>query len=114
LLDESYIPTIGSQAEPLDMGRILSHNNKPIGRIRTLLKFLGPAFIVSVAYIDPGNLKLEHICCLCDIKLEGQTGPLQLNIILQVKDLQYQVDVGIQHLFYISTAESFIVFYQIK
>ena len=26
-----------------------------ISRLKTLLKFLGPAFIVSVAYIDPGN-----------------------------------------------------------
>lgn len=26
-----------------------------MGKFRTLMKFLGPAFIVSVAYIDPGN-----------------------------------------------------------
>lgn len=29
--------------------------NGLLGKIRLLLKFLGPAFIVSVAYIDPGN-----------------------------------------------------------
>lgn len=26
-----------------------------IGKFSQLLKYLGPAFIVSVAYIDPGN-----------------------------------------------------------
>lgn len=30
-------------------------NNGVLSKIRQLLKFLGPAFIVSVAYIDPGN-----------------------------------------------------------
>lgn len=32
-------------------------NNKPLifNKLRQLLKYLGPAFIISVAYIDPGN-----------------------------------------------------------
>lgn len=30
-------------------------NNSFLGKIRQLSKYLGPAFIVSVAYIDPGN-----------------------------------------------------------
>jgi len=32
----------------------LGGHNK-VSRLKTLLKFIGPAFIVSVAYIDPGN-----------------------------------------------------------
>ncbi len=60
MLDEGFSPALGSQAESLNVGKVMTHNSKSIGRIRTVLKFLGPAFIVSVAYIDPGNLKLEH------------------------------------------------------
>ncbi len=60
MLDDSFSPTLGSQAESLNVGRVIPHNSKSIGKIRTVLKFLGPAFIVSVAYIDPDNLKLEH------------------------------------------------------
>lgn len=55
MLDESFSPTLGSQAESLNVGRVIPHKRNSIGRIRTVLKFLGPAFIVSVAYIDPGN-----------------------------------------------------------
>lgn len=55
MLDESFSPTLGSQAESLNVGRVIPHKRDSIGRIRTVLKFLGPAFIVSVAYIDPGN-----------------------------------------------------------
>ncbi|ACL75174.1 Nramp family divalent metal transporter [Ruminiclostridium cellulolyticum] len=55
MLDESYSPTMGAQAESLSVGRVIRSNSKPAGKIRTILKFLGPAFIVSVAYIDPGN-----------------------------------------------------------
>lgn len=33
----------------------MSDNMKTIGKVKQLSKFLGPAFIVSVAYIDPGN-----------------------------------------------------------
>lgn len=55
MLDESFSRTLGSQAESLNVGRVIPHKRNSIGRIRTVLKFLGPAFIVSVAYIDPGN-----------------------------------------------------------
>jgi len=55
LLEESYVPTLGSQAEALSAGRILTKNCKTFTKIKTTLRFLGPAFIVSVAYIDPGN-----------------------------------------------------------
>ncbi|EGD46787.1 Mn2+/Fe2+ transporter, NRAMP family [Ruminiclostridium papyrosolvens DSM 2782] len=55
MLDESFSPTLGSQTESLNVGRVIPHKRNSIGRIRTVLKFLGPAFIVSVAYIDPGN-----------------------------------------------------------
>lgn len=36
-------------------------NTPKAGALRQLLKFIGPAFIVSVAYIDPGNFVLEHL-----------------------------------------------------
>ena len=55
MLEESCILTNVSQTESLDAARILTHNIKPISKIRTALSFLGPAFVVSVAYIDPGN-----------------------------------------------------------
>lgn len=32
-----------------------TQNNKMLVKIKQLLKYLGPAFIISVAYIDPGN-----------------------------------------------------------
>lgn len=35
---------------PLKLGR-----EKPAAKLKTLARYLGPAFIVSVAYIDPGN-----------------------------------------------------------
>lgn len=31
------------------------NDNRLVGKFKRLLKFLGPAFIVSVAYVDPGN-----------------------------------------------------------
>lgn len=55
MLEESYIPTTGIQSNPLGVGRILTQNSRPFNKIKTSLRFLGPAFIVSVAYIDPGN-----------------------------------------------------------
>ncbi len=54
-MDESFSTAIGSQADSLTVGRVIRTNSKPAGKFRTILKFLGPAFIVSVAYIDPGN-----------------------------------------------------------
>lgn len=39
----------------IGMGRLAYKLSKSIGELRQFMKFLGPAFIVSVAYIDPGN-----------------------------------------------------------
>ncbi len=36
-------------------GKGVNSNMNMLGRFKQLFKFLGPAFIVSVAYIDPGN-----------------------------------------------------------
>ena len=59
MLEESYIPTagaqVGSQADTLSVDKLFTRNRQPLSKFRTLLKFLGPAFIVSVAYVDPGN-----------------------------------------------------------
>lgn len=57
MIDESYLPSVASKkSEALAVGHILTYNpSRPLNRIKTVLKFLGPAFIVSVAYIDPGN-----------------------------------------------------------
>lgn len=55
MLEESYVPTIGSQTEALSVKRLLTKSNNPFNKIKTMFRFLGPAFIVSVAYIDPGN-----------------------------------------------------------
>lgn len=56
MLDNDYIQTIYPQPEELLLRKIKSVNN--IGflyKLKGFIKFLGPAFIVSVAYIDPGN-----------------------------------------------------------
>lgn len=55
MFDEGYISTVSSQAEPIGIKKTIPRQSLPLSRIRTLLKFLGPAFIVSVAYVDPGN-----------------------------------------------------------
>ncbi|WP_010251906.1 Nramp family divalent metal transporter [Acetivibrio cellulolyticus] len=56
MLEESYAQTVESQGEQLIVGRVATRSSgKFISKVKTLLKFLGPAFIVSVAYIDPGN-----------------------------------------------------------
>lgn len=39
----------------LDLKKETKYKMKPSGKLKNLLKFLGPAFVVSVAYIDPGN-----------------------------------------------------------
>ena len=39
---------------PSDLSSI-NKNSKIVNRLKHLFKFLGPAFIVSVAYVDPGN-----------------------------------------------------------
>ena len=54
MLREAEIERV--QTVEVDFGKIVTYSNSHIlSRFRQLLKFLGPAFIVSVAYIDPGN-----------------------------------------------------------
>lgn len=36
-------------------GALANTGTRPPGRLKSLLRFFGPAFIVSVAYMDPGN-----------------------------------------------------------
>lgn len=44
-----------SQSGELSIGRLTYKPSANTWKIRQFLKFLGPAFMVSVAYIDPGN-----------------------------------------------------------
>ncbi|HEX3030471.1 MAG TPA: Nramp family divalent metal transporter [Clostridia bacterium] len=53
--DDSYVQTIVPAAQSLLIGRVRTKKTSMLKRISTLTKFLGPAFVVSVAYIDPGN-----------------------------------------------------------
>ena len=56
MLDQSYARVIGSRQEPFRIKSVRIEKNRSIlGRARTILKYIGPAFVVSVAYIDPGN-----------------------------------------------------------
>jgi manganese transport protein len=55
LSEESCVRQVGSPAERLLISRKKQARSGFLYKIKTLLKFLGPAFIVSVAYIDPGN-----------------------------------------------------------
>jgi manganese transport protein len=56
MLKESEVSAIGSQSNSLTITGIrYTRNTKYFSRFKTLIRFLGPAFIVSVAYIDPGN-----------------------------------------------------------
>ncbi|HEX2945747.1 MAG TPA: Nramp family divalent metal transporter [Clostridia bacterium] len=56
MLEQSYARAIGSNSEPFKIKSVnIDMNRKVLNRARTLLKFIGPAFVVSVAYIDPGN-----------------------------------------------------------
>jgi len=56
MFDEGYVQPMGSHA-----GKLVIRNSKTrsflwfLSKFSLLLKFMGPAFIVSVAYIDPGN-----------------------------------------------------------
>ena len=47
-------PRSGDRQTIEDAGKILSGKSKK-GKFASLLPFLGPAFIASVAYVDPGN-----------------------------------------------------------
>lgn len=53
---QANIEGVAARAGDLVLGRIETYRRwQVLDRIRQLLKYLGPAFIVSVAYIDPGN-----------------------------------------------------------
>lgn len=52
MVNNGYAPAAGSLSIP--RVRVARHYGY-LGKFRSILSFLGPAFIVSVAYIDPGN-----------------------------------------------------------
>ena len=57
-------PSIGGEAKPGDVGTIEAATQILDGRsgkrgLARLLPFLGPAFVASVAYVDPGNYEIE-------------------------------------------------------
>lgn len=54
--EQAGIQTGASLTEELGLGRVKVYNKPRMAAwLRQLLKYMGPAFIVSVAYIDPGN-----------------------------------------------------------
>lgn len=56
MLEEGYVQSVDSPAEQLIVRRVkIESSGNVLSRLKTILKFLGPAFIVSVAYVDPGN-----------------------------------------------------------
>ena len=56
MLDENYAqPICPIPEEILIQKRKNIQNLGSFNKLQSLVKFLGPAFIVSVAYIDPGN-----------------------------------------------------------
>lgn len=56
MLDENYVQSINPEPEQLLIRKIKpSYPINLLSRVKTIVKFLGPAFVVSVAYIDPGN-----------------------------------------------------------
>lgn len=55
MLDDSYVQQTLSKSGKLSGTGIKSARSAEAVAFKGLLKFLGPAFIVSVAYIDPGN-----------------------------------------------------------
>ncbi len=55
-MQEVKIESISAQTADVSFGSIITYNRSQVfSRFRQFLKYLGPAFIVSVAYIDPGN-----------------------------------------------------------
>lgn len=52
MLDESYGQTFPPTTDQINLKRL---NTVILPKKRSIVHFLGPAFIVSVAYIDPGN-----------------------------------------------------------
>lgn len=56
MLDDNYVQTLYPQPENELIDKIIPQkSSKLLCRMKALMKCLGPAFIVSVAYIDPGN-----------------------------------------------------------
>ena len=56
MIEQNYARVIGSVPEPFNIKNIrIEKSRSKFSRARTILKFIGPAFVVSVAYIDPGN-----------------------------------------------------------
>lgn len=56
MLDESYVQTVKTKADHLTINKVNAVKHTATqSKLKSLLKYLGPAFIVSVAYIDPGN-----------------------------------------------------------
>lgn len=56
MLDDNYVQTIYPQPEQILIGKLKPVANiSLLKRIKVFTQFLGPAFVVSVAYIDPGN-----------------------------------------------------------
>ncbi len=55
MLDKNYIPNVDAQVASLSVGKCINNSQSKFNKLKTALRFLGPAFIVSVAYIDPGN-----------------------------------------------------------
>lgn len=56
MIDESYVQSNNKNNSKLITRNIrIDKKSGVLSGFKTLLKFLGPAFIVSVAYIDPGN-----------------------------------------------------------
>ncbi len=53
--DEKQVGEKPGDARMLESAEAVLSGESPAGRLRRLLPFLGPAFIASVAYIDPGN-----------------------------------------------------------
>ncbi len=52
MLEESYGQTISSTTDQINLKRV---NTILLPKKKSIVHFLGPAFVVSVAYIDPGN-----------------------------------------------------------
>lgn len=56
MLEQSCARVLGSSSEPFTVKKVGTDKSRNISsRAGTILKFIGPAFVVSVAYIDPGN-----------------------------------------------------------
>ncbi|OAT81672.1 divalent metal cation transporter [Desulfotomaculum copahuensis] len=56
MLREAKIQGASAQTVDVGFGRIVTYDRSRVfNRLRQFLMYLGPAFIVSVAYIDPGN-----------------------------------------------------------